>query len=299
MVRTAPELTVGDAPPPPQASRVKKRQVPAIEIAQQELAQPAKPDPSTQGLPQEAGAPDEPQDKPEAAPSDTPPDATQFSGKAWPRAGRVGFALLMGEQRLPAGKTTHQWQVTDDGKYRLEALTEPMDVALIPWFKPGRTLWVSVGRVTPQGLQPEAFVEKKEGRPGENRVDLDRTANLVSIGGATAALPENMQDALSVFYQLGYSGVAAPGEMPVTDGSKIDAYRFEVLGEEQLDMPFGQTLRTLRVRARYGTARELTDVWVAIERFGLPVQIRKIDPKGVVYYWIAQEIRVALQPAVP
>ena len=87
--------------------------------------------------------------------------------------------------------------------------------------------------------------------------------------------------------------------MPVTDGSKIDAYRFEVLGEEHLDMPFGETLRTLRVRARYGTGNEQTDVWVATERFGLPVQIRRIDPKGVVYYWIAHEIRVAVKPVDP
>ena len=46
----------------------------------------------------------------------------------------------MGEQRFPAGKTTHQWEVTEDGKYRIEAMTEPADVALIPWFKPGRTM---------------------------------------------------------------------------------------------------------------------------------------------------------------
>jgi hypothetical protein len=299
MVRTAPDLKVANAPPPPQATKAKPRQTQPMEVAQQDLAPPSLPDPPAQELPEAVAAVDEPQDKPEAAPSDTPPDVTQFSGTAWPRAGRIGYALLMGEQRLPAGKTTHQWQVTDDGKYRLEALTEPMNVALIPWFKPGRTLWVSVGRVTPQGLQPDAFVEKKEGRPGENRVDLDRAANQVSLAGTTAPLLENTQDALSVFYQLGYPGAAAPGEMSVTDGSKIDAYRFEVLGEEQLDMPFGQTLRTMRVRARYGTGREQTDVWIAIERFGLPVQIRKIDPKGVVYYWVANEIRVAVNSAAP
>lgn len=299
MVRTTPDLKVSDAPPPPQAAKAKQRQTKPMEAAQQDLAPPGMPDPPAQELPDEPGAAEEPQDKPEAAPSATPPETTQFAGTAWPRAGRVGYALLMGEQRLPAGKTTHQWQVTDDGKYRLEALTEPMNVALIPWFKPGRTLWVSVGRVTPQGLQPDAFVEKKEGRPGESRVDLDRVANLVNIAGTTAPLSENTQDVLSLFYQLGYPGATAPGEMPVTDGSKIDAYRFEVLGEEQLDMPFGQTLRTLRVRARYGPGREQTDVWVAIERFGLPVQIRKIDLKGVVYYWVAHEIRVAVNPGVP
>ena len=299
MVRTAPDLIAGDTPPPPQPAKATRRPAKPREVPPQDLAQARLLDPPAQESPQESRAADGPQDKPEAAPSTTPPETTDFTGTAWPRAGRVGYALLMGEQRLPAGKTTHQWEVSEDGKYRIEALTEPMGVSYIPWFKPGRTLWISVGRVTANGLQPETFVEKREGRPNDTRVDMDRAANQVSMDGVTALLPENTQDVLSFFYQLGYPGAVAPGDMPVTDGGRIDAYRFEVLGEEQLDMPFGQTLRTLRVRARYGAGKEQTDVWVALERFGLPVQIRKIDPKGVVYYWIAHEIRVAVKPVDP
>lgn len=300
MVRTAPDLKAGATPPPPQAAQAKKRRAQPREVAPQELAQARLPDPPAQESPKESGATDEPQDKPEAAPSTTPPEATQFTGTAWPRAGRIGYALLMGEQRFPAGKTTHQWEVSQDGKYRIEALTEPMDVSYLPLFKPGRTLWTSVGRVTPQGLQPETFVEKREGRSHDSRADMDWAAKQVSMDGVTAPLPDNTQDVLSFFYQLGYPGAIAPGgDMLVTDGSRVDAYRFEVLGEEQLDMPFGMTLRTLHVRARYGTGREQTDVWVAMERFGLPVQIRRIDPKGVVYYWIAHEIKVALNPVDP
>jgi hypothetical protein len=299
MVRTAPDLKVGDTPPPPQAAKTKKQQPQPTEVPQQDLAQAKLPDPPEQEPPNESVGADEPQDMPEAAPSTTPPETTEFTGTAWPRAGRVGYELLMGEQRLPAGKTTHQWEVAEDGKYRIEALTEPMGVQMIPWFKPGRTLWISVGRVTPNGLQPETFVEKREGRPNDTRADMDWQASQVSMAGVTAPLLENTQDVLSLFYQLGYPGALASGDVPVTDGSKVDAYRFEVLGEEQLEMPFGKTFRTLRVRARYGTGKEQTDVWVALERFGLPVQIRKIDPKGVVYYWIANDIRVAVKPGEP
>ena len=299
MVRTAPDLKAGDTPPPPQAAKAKKRQVKPMEVPQQDLAPASVPEPPVPELPEESGVVDEPQDKPEAAPSVTPPETTNFTGTAWPRAGKIGYALLMGEKRLPAGKTTHQWEVAEDGKYRLQALTEPMDVAYIPWFKPGRSLWISMGRVTPQGLQPETFIDKKEGRPHDIRVDLDRAANPVSGNGGTAPSLDNTQDVLSFVYQLGYPGAVAAGDMPVTDGSRTETYRFEVLGEELLEMPFGQTLRTLRVRARYGTGKEQTDVWVATERFGLPVQIRKTDPKGVVYYWIANEIKVSLQAATP
>lgn len=299
MVRTAPDLKAGDTPPPPQTAKAKKQPAKPTALPPPDLAQATLPDPPVQESPPEPAAKDEPQDKPEAAPSATPPETTNFTGTAWPRAGRVGYALLMGEQRLPAGRTTHQWEVSEDGKYRIEALTEPMSVSYIPWFKPGRTLWISMGRVTPNGLQPETFVEKREGRPHDARADMDWAARQLSMDGATAALPENTQDVLSFAYQLGYPGAVAPGDMPVTDGSRVDAYRFEVLGEEQLDMPFGKTLRTLHVKARYGTGKEQTDVWVALERFGLPVQIRRIDTKGVVYYWIAQDIRVAVKSTDP
>jgi hypothetical protein len=299
MVRTAPDLKAGDTPPPPQPAKAKKRQAEPKEMSEQGEAPAALPEPPAPESPNETAAVEQPQDKPEAAPSVTPPETTNFTGTAWPRAGKIGYALLMGEKRLPAGKTTHQWEVAEDGKYRLQALTEPMDVAYIPWFKPGRSLWISMGRVTPQGLQPETFIDKKEGRPHDIRVDLDRAVNPVSGNGGTAPSLDNTQDVLSFVYQLGYPGAVAAGDMQVTDGSRTETYRFEVLGEELLEMPFGQTLRTLRVRARYGTGKEQTDVWVATERFGLPVQIRKTDPKGVVYYWIANEIRVALQPATP
>lgn len=300
LVRTAPDLKVGETPPPPsQPAKTKKQPPKQVEVPQQDLAQARLPDPPEQELRDESVAAEEPLDLPEAAPSATPPETREFTGTAWPRAGRVGYDLLMGEQRIAAGKTTHQWEVGEDGRYRIEALTEPMGVQMIPWFKPGRTLWISVGRVTPQGLQPETFVEKREGRPNDTRADMDWQSSQVSMAGVTAPLPENTQDVLSLFYQLGYPGAVASGEVSVTDGSKVDAYRFEVLGEEQLDMPFGETFRTLRVRARYGAGKELTDVWVAAERFGLPVQIRKIDSKGVVYYWIASEIRVAVNPVGP
>ena len=277
MVRTAPDLKAGDTPPPPQAAKAKKPRGTPVEASPQVPAQ-------------ESREADAPQDNPQAAPSPTPDATIHFTGTAWPRAGRIGYALLMGEKRLPAGKTTHQWEVAEDGTYRLEALTEPMDVSYIPWYKARRMLWTSVGRVTPQGLLPETFVEKMQGRPQDNQARMN---------GVTAPSPETTQDVLSFIYQLGYPGAIAAGVMPVSDGTRVDAYHVEVVGEEQLDMPFGQTLRTLRIQARYGTGKEQTDVWVATERFGLPVQIRKTDPKGVVYYWVAHEIKVAVPPVIP
>lgn len=309
MVRTAPDIKPAKMPPPPEAPKPKKKKKapkPA-EAPPQQLAEAQLPEPPTQEAPppeaqaREAAVADGLDPPPEllqeaaqeAAPSPTPPETKQFAGTAWPRAGRITYKVFMGEQRFEAGKSTHQWEVAADGRYRIQALTEPVGVALIPWFKPGRKLWVSTGRLTEKGLQPESFVEKHDGKPGEVRADMDWTAGAITLAGVTAPLPDNTQDVLSFFYQLGYPGAAAPGDMAVTTGRRIDGYRFEVVGEETLELPFGMTWRAIRIRARYGQGTEMTEVWVAPEQFGLPIQIRNVDRKGVVYYLIATDVRVA------
>ena len=299
MVRTAPDLVPGNTPPPP-AAKPKKRQPTPTEMPPQNQGEARLAEPQEPEVP-----PPEPEvanttpEATDAAPSETPPDVTAVTGTAWPRAGRIVYALQMGEKRLAAGSTTHQWEVADDATYRIRALTEPASVAMIPWFKPGRTLLTSSGRVTAKGLQPQTFIERREGVAGEIRVDMDAAANEISFVGGKAPLAENTQDVLSYLYQLGYPGAVATGLMTVTDGSRMDGYRLETLGEDELEMPFGETLRALRVRARFGPGKEMIDVWLAVERFGLPLQIRRIDPKGVVYYWIANDIKVAMPLPAP
>ncbi|WP_407279545.1 DUF3108 domain-containing protein [Aromatoleum evansii] len=322
LVRTAPQIAVSEAPPPPPPPVKKKPRPPAepktaqANITDQPVAQPEPaPDPVAAAepppVPEPEPAPEPPAEAAPEAAADvetTPPapsaadeqalpaEATPVAGsggQAWPRAGRITYLALMGEKQLPMGKATHQWVVADDGSYRISELVEPTTVAAIPWFRPGRKLRESTGRITEAGLRPERFTEREDGRPGEVLAELDRKTGEFRSAGTTDSLPDNAQDSLSLLYQLGYPGAAAGGSLPVTAGGALRSFQLETIGEETVHLPFGQGWRARHVRARYGSAREMTDVWLATDHFGLPILIRTIDPKGVVYYLVATEVMVS------
>ena len=322
LVRTAPQIAVSESPPPAPPPAKKKPPRPPAEpkTAQANISDKPVEQPETAPEPVAAEPPPAPEPEPapepvaEAAPetatdaaepateSPTTAEAAQAAeatpvagsgGQAWPRAGRIAYMALMGEKQLPMGKATHQWEVADDGSYRISELVEPTAVAAIPWFRPGRKLRESTGRITETGLRPERFTEREDGRPGEVLAELDRTAGEFRSAGTTDSLPDNAQDMLSLLYQLGYPGATASGTLPVTAGGALRSFQLETIGEETVHLPFGQAWRARHIRARYGSAREMTDVWLATDHFGLPVLIRTIDAKGVVYYLVATEVMVS------
>jgi len=147
-------------------------------------------------------------------------------------------------------RATYQWEVSEDGPYRIAELFEPTVVESIPWYRPGRRLRESSGRITVDGLRPERFSEREEGRPMEVVAELDRAAGEFRSTGAKEALPENAQDILSLLYQLGYPGVVGDQPLPVTAGGAPRAFRLEHIGDEAVHLPFGQSWNTRHVRAR-------------------------------------------------
>jgi len=326
LVRTAPQVAVSEAPPPAPPPAKKKPPRPPAEPKTAQASISDKPVEQPETAPEPAPAEPLPAREPEPAPepvvepvAEATPDAVADSttpestataaeelalpaeatpvagsgGQAWPRAGRIAYLALMGEKQLPMGKATHQWEIAEDGSYRISELVEPTAVAAIPWFRPGRKLRESTGRITETGLRPERFTEREDGRPGEVLAELDRTAGEFRSAGTTDSLPDNAQDILSLLYQLGYPGSGAAGTLPVTAGGALRSFQLETIGEETVHLPFGQAWRARHIRARYGSAREMTDVWLATDHFGLPVLIRTIDAKGVVYYLVATEVMVS------
>lgn len=292
LIRTAPDAKVGerpqnDQPPRPPKPKPKPEQAPETPVAEVREQAPVAPAPPTPQPEPEKVVEAEPE--PEAPPL---PQAPTAVGSQWPKAGRITFALQMGEQRFQMGRSVHQWEVSPDNTYRIQASTDPTGLAAIPWFKPESVVWESQGKITESGLQPHRFVERKSVKGVTALGELDWQAKVITLGGLHRfELPPGTQDLLSLFYQLGYPGAGELGVLPIVTGKRIEGYRFELLGVEDLALPFGQTWRTQHIRARYGQ-NEVTEVWIALEQFGLPVQIRQVDRKGVVYYLQATEVLV-------
>lgn len=311
LVRTAPDIPPSPTPAaPPAAPAPKKppRPKPKPEPAEPQagLTEAAPGDsvrPLEQPAPEPAPTPDEAQNNVDGTDGTTDlmpaTPAPVAAGQAWPRAGRIRYIALMGEKQLPMGYATHQWQIAPDGRYQLSELLEPEVVAAIPWFRPGRKLRESTGQLTATGLRPDQFKEREEGRPGSVQADFDWTTSELRSGSGNTTLQADAQDVLSLLYQLGYPGFAARGEAAVTAGGALRSYRLEEVGNETVHLPLGEGWQARHVRAYFGSGRELMDVWLASDHFGLPILIRTIDPKGIVYYLVAKEVLVSRDIVTP
>ena len=292
LIRSAPDAKKGlpaksDELPKPPVPKKKPKQVPDVPVIAPETPPqaPEKPPEPAQPEPEQVAEPEK------EVPPPTP-EPVSTVGSFWPKAGRITFALHMGEKRFQMGKSVHEWRISEDNHYEISATTEPTGVAAIPWFKPDVLIWNTRGKITERGLQPDSFAEKKLVRGTVAQADFDWVNKTVALSGNSVPLPDRAIDVLTLFYQLGYPGATEGGALPVTNGKKMHQYQFEFVGVEQLPLPFGMTWRTFHIRARYGE-NEVTEVWTAPEQFGLPVQVRVVDRKGVVYYLLATEILVA------
>ena len=200
--------------------------------------------------------------------------------------GRIRFILYKGEQGMAVGQVVHQWQV-GDGRYQLTGTLETTGLAAL--FKPIKIVQESRGRVDAGGLHPEQFVVHRNGKVSGERADFDLAAGTVSVAGrppqpAGAAA----QDLLSFHYQLGLLSPNGRLEMGVATGKKFDQIHFELLGTETLQTPAG-SFATRHYRAAGDTT---TEVWVAVERSGVPVKIRYIDRNGDSFDEVAAELTI-------
>lgn len=196
---------------------------------------------------------------------------------SFPRKGRITYLLTMGPDQTPVGRTVQTWEF-DGAHYRLGSQSE--STGLIELFRPHRYHYLSQGRVSDRGLQPERFLAsvKRGSRTEESLAVFDWDGGRVRLGRlpqqATVALPEGSQDVISFMYQLALAP-PQPGriEIPFTRGPRLDRVGFDVLPAETIDTPLGR-LRVLPVIQVREAGQESLAVWLAAEYRNLPVRIR-------------------------
>lgn len=221
-----------------------------------------------------------------------------------PAQGRVRFDLTRGDGRFVAAQAVHEWQ--HDGKrYELQSVTET--VGLVALLRSARVVLRSRGNMTAQGLQPLDFQAEKRGKP-DGGARFDWTRMRLSLDGGPQRelnlLPQS-QDLLSMFYQLSmqlpelqrWAGkdyrpdAAREFVMPVTNGRKLERYRFELLGEAPLNLSRLGRRQTLHLRTHAGD--QLIDIWLDLHAHGLPVKIRYTEAKGDAYDQTAVQVDIA------
>ncbi|MBW8369911.1 MAG: DUF3108 domain-containing protein [Thiobacillus sp.] len=150
-------------------------------------------------------------------------------------------------------------------------------------FYRGRFVQTSRGRITPHGLQPEEFWDQRGNKRSSARFDTgERLLTLNPAKGAPRhfAYQGDVQDALSLFFQLALTAPPSAGQLTYTvfNGKKLRDYTYEVRGVDTLETALGAVRVLHLVRVTDGDGR--FEVWLAIDRHYLPVRVLRSDDKG-------------------
>lgn len=229
---------------------------------------------------------------PEVASAPEPPAtaATQPVAPVLAGSGRLAFVVVKDTLGMQIGRAEHRWEFPGDGTYHLQAMIETSGLAAL--FKPLRQEHESRGRLGPGGLQPESFRVLRNGMSRGEDADFDWATRQVRLqrDGSVQSLAPGAQDLLSLNYQLAYLAAPENGStIGVVTGRKYQPYSLDAFGEETIETPAG-SFRTLHLRAAGDT---ITEIWIALDHWRLPVKIRFTDKKGDSYELRATEIDIA------
>lgn len=198
---------------------------------------------------------------------------------------QVHYGLASGEQTL-------QW-VNEGERYTLISVAEATGLAGV--FYRGHFVQTSRGRITPSGLQPEEFWDQRGDKHSRALFNPEQgQLTFMPAKGAPRhfAYQGEVQDALSLFFQLALTAppTAGPLSYRVFNGKKLRDYTYEVRGEPILETALGE-LRTLHL-AQVADNDGRFEIWLAIDRFYLPVRVLRSDDNG-------NEVELKLQSITP
>ena len=195
----------------------------------------------------------------------------------------VGYGIQ--DNTTPQAISTVRWQSTED-KFEIESVSQA--TGLTSLLVRGKLIETSTGNITPQGLAPVRYGEKRASR-GERAIHFQRDRNVVSFSNRQEeiSLPAGVQDRLALRYQLGWLLQATPSlqqvgsvlEVPVATPSGVDRWRMVVQKHEILHTETGdfQALYLVREKRADRAYDQSLEVWIAPSVFWLPIRVRIVD----------------------
>jgi hypothetical protein len=242
-----------ESPPPPaeEAPAAAEPEAPAAETAP-----PAPPEAVALAKP------------PAAAPA---PELPPLRPEALPEEISIRYSL---SSAFADGESDYTWK-RDGDRYRISGSAQATGFFTV--FLEGRIEQSASGRITPEGLQPERFSERRGDTPEEG-LAFDWAARTVEFRRGdsvrSAPLTDSTVDWLSMIFQLAHrppSGKAM--DLRVFTQRRMYQYRLEVVGDEELELPLGRT-KTVHLRHAGNKPEEAVDVWLGVDQHYLPVKLR-------------------------
>lgn len=200
-----------------------------------------------------------------------------------PQKAELRYVVKATKARIKLGVAQVNWTVTGE-KYVLQSAAKSS--GFISVFKNSQIRYLSQGLIRANTLLPNAFssYRDKNKKPNEQAA-FDWVGGRLAYGkdGETkiVAIKPMAQDAISFVYQaMALLPFKAPVTLQITTGKKVEEYTLESAGEEHIDVPFADELRTLHIRTRPQNDGERTDIWFASDYQFVPVKIRQITSQG-------------------
>lgn len=172
----------------------------------------------------------------------------------------------------------------DGDKYAIVSATDPAGPLKLLFRTQVRIH--SSGAVTPSGLRPELFDYGRLDDASKNvNAEFDWSAEQLRMAfeGRTQTVPllRGTQDRLSLMYQFMFLPLDKLKlvAFPMTNGRKIETYRYQVAGSEPIDTPLGR-MNALHLVKQREPGDNAVEVWLAPEHSFMPVRLVIVESDG-------------------
>ncbi len=168
-------------------------------------------------------------------------------------------------------------------------VSESNPAGLLAVFVRTRIKVTSTGSVTPAGLRPDQLEYGRLDDASKNvsaRFDWKSERLFMTFDGRneTAALPRDTQDRLSLMYQFMFLPAERLANLAfhMTNGRKIESYRYQLAGQVTLDTSAGR-FRTVHLVKQREAGDNAVEVWLSPDHHHLPVKVLIVENDGSKY----------------
>lgn len=183
-----------------------------------------------------------------------------------------------------------------DGGYRAVSETHAVGLFALAQRRPGRV--TSSGNVDSGGLRPKTYEAVRGGRD-ERRVQADfdwdtRQLTLQHDGRSESLpLPPGAQDRLSAMYQFLFleTGKLQALAFAMTNGRKLDHYRYAVGPDQAVDTPLGR-LEVVHLVRQHGPGETANEIWLSRQHRLMPVKMRIVEDDGSRYEQVVSRLEL-------
>ena len=210
-----------------------------------------------------------------------------------PQAVSVSYEVFRNGRRVAVMNESFE---ANDGSYRI--VSESRAVGLLALFERRPLRLTSSGRLTAAGLRPQRFEGKRGDRDSRQvRADFDWQGKRLTIARDgntdTLPLPPGTQDRLSLMYQFMF---IAPDrsqglEFSMTNGRKLDQYRYTVHSGVEIDTPLGR-MATVHLVKQHRPDESGAEIWLAPQHRYLPIKMLILEEDGARYEQVITKLEI-------